>query len=95
MALPIFDDIDTADVYDITEDTADLDFQHQFSPLAGHTAQWGVALRHVRTRMRTDPQTISFARKRRADTLASAFVQDEISFCGRPLVVDPGQQIRA
>lgn len=72
--------IDTSDVYDITEDTADLDFQHQFSPLAGHTAQWGVALRHVRTRMRTDPQTISFARERRTDTLASAFVQDEISF---------------
>jgi iron complex outermembrane receptor protein len=82
---------DTPGVYDYTEDMADLDFQYQFEPWAGHTAQWGLGVRHVGNRAKTEHQLLVLEGSR-SDTLFSAFIQDEIAFDDRRLLLTLGSK---
>ena len=72
--------LETSDLYDLTVNMADLDFQHQFPLLPGHTAQWGAGIRRIGAHTETGLRAMEFDRKRRTEILLSAFVQDEITF---------------
>jgi iron complex outermembrane receptor protein len=71
--------------------TGDFDFQHRFSPGAGHDAQWGVGYRIYRTdfhgsfAFQIDPED-------RTDDLVSAFVQDEIQIVTNALSLTVGSK---
>ncbi len=66
--------------YSVAIDTMDLDFQHQFSPLENHAAQWGLGYRLTSVSANSDENAVVFGRNERSDDLFSAFLQDEISF---------------
>jgi iron complex outermembrane receptor protein len=59
-------------------DTFDLDFQHRFAPAEGHDLVWGAGWRSTTSDITEEDFNLSWGDDHRTDTLASAFVQDEI-----------------
>lgn len=60
-----------------THDILDLDFQHQFSPLAGHDLVWGLGYRRIKDDF-DNTFNVSVLPDSQTNSLTSAFVQDEI-----------------
>jgi len=72
--------------------TFEVDFQHRFSPRAGHRLLWGVAYRVTTDRIRST-QAVAFDPTGRTDQLVSGFVQDEITLLDERLVVTLGTKL--
>jgi iron complex outermembrane receptor protein len=68
-----------ADTWDLTVDTADVDFQYQFVPVEGHVAQWGLGYRLTRAELVSRYPGVTFDDETYADNMFSAFLQDEVT----------------
>ncbi|WIM04905.1 MAG: TonB-dependent receptor [Candidatus Nitricoxidivorans perseverans] len=65
-------------------DTVDLDFQHRFLWGGRHDIVWGFGYRRTSDDMR-NTDIVSYMPARRTDSVASAFVQDEVALDGDKL----------
>ena len=68
-------------IYAEQRTTANLDFQHRFSFMAGvkQEVTWGLGYRHTEGRATAESLYVSFLPKNRTDELLSGFIQDKLS----------------
>lgn len=79
-------------VYEERRNTIDLDCQHRFSPLPGHTLLWGIGYRFTKDYIK-QPAPLTVTHKRQGDNLYSGFLQDEISFFDHQLHLIAGARL--
>ena len=75
-----------------TRDTFDVDLQHSLRLGARHQLTWGVGLR-ASVGDSSGVETVAFVPPKKTDTLASAFVQDELALAGRALRLTVGTKL--